>query len=58
MIVLQIYALIYMSGLAFNQFVTKMDVSKGIMVFENKRDFKRSFIPFYYFYKWYKNLPD
>lgn len=58
MIILEGYACIYMFGLMFNQLVGGIDMSKGIVLFESKKDFKRSFIPFYYCYKWYKKLPE
>lgn len=53
MIIIQGYLVIYLMGLTFNQLV-----SGDIKVFKSKTEFKRSFIPFYFFYKWYKNLPE
>jgi hypothetical protein len=52
MIILEIYIIAYLLGLL------EPVLTRGLPIFETRREFKRSFIPFYFLYKWYKELPE
>jgi len=53
MIIIQIYVVVYLLGL----FIKQITGDRSI-VFKSKTEFKKSFIPFYFAYNWYKKLPE